>query len=308
MALDLSLKIDVVQAGELSVSDFNRNYFIPQKPVLIKGLAQQQPAGRKWTIDFFRNIAGDEVVEVVDSRNQFHERTTTTTGDRKIMLREFLNLIEKDEYTPLRMFVFNLFGLRKDLRKDFLCPEIFKGFLDHLGFFFMGGKNTEVPLHFDVDYNNVLLTQFHGKKQIVLIDPKYSSLLYKLPFNTHSNVNLDDPDYDKFPGLGFVKGYKFIQEPGDALFMPARWWHYNVYLEGGIAVSYRKLHRNPFKNIIGVLSLSIVIPFDKAMARIFKDKWFHYKTSLSRSRAEAAIMKLSIDSTSKGMTQAHINY
>ena len=37
MALDLSLKIDIVQVSELSVDDFNRNYFIPQKPVLIKG-------------------------------------------------------------------------------------------------------------------------------------------------------------------------------------------------------------------------------------------------------------------------------
>ncbi len=305
MALDLSLKIDVVQANELSVDDFNRNYFIPQKPVLIKGLAFQQPAGRKWSIDFFRNIAGDEVVEVIDNRNRRHERTTTTTGDRKIVLREFLNVIEKDEYTPFRMFVFNLFKLRKDLRKDFLCPEIFKGFLDHLGFFFMGGKNTEVRLHFDVDYNNVLLTQFYGKKQIVLIEPKYSALLYKLPFNTHSNVNLDTPDYKTFPGLGFVKGYKFIQEPGDALFMPARWWHYNVYLEGGIAVSYRKLHRNPFKNVIGFLSLGVMIPFDKTMARIFKDKWFYFKTKLSRIRAEATIKKLRFDSNSNGMRVPH---
>ncbi len=292
MALDLSLKIDIVSAGELSVNDFNRNYFIPQKPVLIKGLAFQHPAGKKWSIDFFRNIAGDEVVEVVDGHNP---ATTTTTGNRKIMLRQFLDIIEKDEYTPLRMFVFNLFKLRKDLRKDFLCPRIFKGFLDRLGFFFMGGKNIKVRLHFDIDYNNVLLTQFYGRKQIILIEPKYSALLYKSPFNTYSNVNLDTPDYDKFPGLDFVKGYKFIQEPGDALFMPARWWHYNVYLEGGIAVSYRKFHRNPFKNIIGFLSFGVIIPFDKMMIRIFKDTWFQYKTDLSRKRAQAALLKLNSD-------------
>jgi len=289
MALDLSLKIDTVNANELSSDDFKKKYFIPQKPVLIKGLAYQQPAGKKWTIDFFRDEAGDEIVDVFDNRNKAHEKTTSYNGDRKIQLREFLNIIEKDEYTPLRMFVFNLFKLRKDLRKDFMCPAIFKGFLDKLGFFFMGGKNTEVRLHFDVDYNNVLLTQFHGKKQVVLIDPKYSALLYKLPFNTHSNVNLDAPDYDKFPGLNFVKGYKFIQEPGDAVFMPACWWHYNVYLAGGIAVSYRKLNRNPFKNLVGITSLSLLLPFDKMMTKIFDDKWFNYKTAISIKRAKADI-------------------
>ncbi|MEK6780127.1 MAG: cupin-like domain-containing protein [Bacteroidota bacterium] len=291
MALDLSLKIDVVLAKDLSEDDFKRNYFIPQKPVLIKGLAYQQPAGKKWTIDFFRNTAGDEIVEVFDNRNKDHEKKTSTTADHKILLREFLSIIEKNEYTPLRMFVFNLFKLRKDIRKDFLCPEIFKGYLDSLGFFFMGGKNTEVRLHFDVDYNNVLLTQFHGKKQIVLIEPKYSTVLYKLPFNTHSNVNLDEPDYDKFPGLNYVKGYKFIQEPGDALFMPAQYWHYNVYLEGGIAISYRKLNRNPFNNILGILSLGLLVPFDKMMFQFFNDKWFNYKRNISRKRAEASIRK-----------------
>ena len=111
MALDLSLKIDVVLAKDLSEDDFKRNYFIPQKPVLIKGLAYQQPAGKKWTIDFFRNTAGDEIVEVFDNRNKDHEKKTSTTADHKILLREFLSIIEKNEYTPLRMFVFNLFGL-----------------------------------------------------------------------------------------------------------------------------------------------------------------------------------------------------
>lgn len=292
MALDLSLKIDIVSAGELSVNDFNRNYFVPQKPVLIKGLAFQQPAGKKWTIDFFRNVAGDEIVEVVDSHNPVHERMTTTKGDRKIILRQFLDIIERDEYTPLRMFVFNLFKLRKDLRKDFLCPDIFKGVLDRFGFFFMGGKNTQVRLHFDVDNSNVLLTQFFGKKQIVLIEPVYSDLLYKLPFNTHTNVNLDEPDYIKFPGLNFVNGYKFILEPGDAVYMPSGWWHYNVYLEGGIAVSYRKFHPNPLRNLIGFLNLAVMIPFDKAMSHLFEDKWFYYKTNLSRKRAQSALLKL----------------
>lgn len=291
MALQLSPKIDTIDIRDLTPEAFRKNYFLPQKPLLIKGLANMQPAGKKWNIDFFRTYCGDEMVDVFDNRNKLHEKTTTTKGDTQILLRDFLNIIEKDEYTPLRMFVFDLYKLKPELKKDFSCPHLFKGLLDKLGFFFMGGKNTEVRLHFDVDYNNVLLTQFYGRKSITLIAPEYTDLLYRLPFNTHSTVNLDAPDYEKYPGLNYVKGYRFVQEAGDSLFMPSRWWHYNVYLSGGIAVSYRKLHPNPLNNLWGLISLGIYLPFDKIMTRILKDNWFVYKQTIAKKKADKAIRR-----------------
>ncbi|MEJ8819649.1 cupin-like domain-containing protein [Lacibacter sp. H407] len=291
MALDLSLQVDIIDAKDLSTEDFNKKYFIPQKPLLIKGLAKEQPAGNKWTIDFFKEKCGDNIIEVFDNRNKAHEKSTSYSGDVKMKLIDFLNIIEKDEYSPYRMFVFDLYKLCPWLKDDFSCPRIFKGLLDKLGFFFMGGKDTEVRLHFDVDYNNVLLTQFYGKKKIVLIEPKYSALLYKLPFNTHSNVNLDHPDYEKHEGLAYVKGYTILQEEGDSLFMPARYWHYNVYKSGGIAVSYRKLHHNPLKNISGIISMGILMPIDKLLTKTFNDGWFDYKTRVANKNAVRAIEK-----------------
>ena len=284
MPLDLSLQIDTIQAADLTEKDFKKNYFYPQKPLLIKGLANQFPAGKKWTIDYFRKIGGHHTVEVFDNRKK-HDGSTYVKSDLKINLNEFLDIIEKDEYSPLRMFVYDMFKRCPELKKDFHCPDFFNGLLGNIGMFFMGGKNTEVPLHYDVDYNNVLLTQIYGSKRVILIEPKYSHLLYQLPFTTMSPVNLDNPDYDKYPGLHFVKGYKVIQEPGDGVFMPTKYWHYNVYLNGGIAVSYRKLNKNPVKSLNTLLSFGVTLPFDKVMTRMLGDKWFDYKKNKAESRA-----------------------
>ncbi len=290
--MDLSLEIDVIQASELNPEYFKLNYFDPQKPLLIKGLGKLPPAGKNWTIDYFRKAAGEDLIELFDSTNPEHKRTTSIKYDLKMKFTDFLDIIEKDVTTPYRMFVYNLFKQQPALRKDFPCPDIFKGFLDKMGYFFMGGKNTQVRIHYDVDYNNVLLTQFYGRKQVVLIEPKYTKLLYRLPLTTQTDVDITNPDYKSYPGLKYVKGYKFVQESGDALFMPSCWWHYMTYLEGGIAVSYRKLNKNPFRNLKGIASLTLLVPFDKLMSKLFKLKWFEYKKKIAIRRANREIHSL----------------
>src|SRR5690606_38134237 len=121
----------------------------------------------------------------------------------------------------LRMFLFNMFKKKPELRKDFPCPPLFKGLLGRIGFMFFGAKGIKVRIHQDMDMSNVLLTQFHGRKRVVLIDPKYSRLLYKLPFNTHSLIDLDNPDYQKYPGLKHIEIYDCVINHGDSIFMPS---------------------------------------------------------------------------------------
>jgi len=291
MPLDLSLQVDTIDASDLTKEKFKKEYFNKQRPLLIKGLAKQFPAGDKWTIDFFRQIAGEQTVEVFDNRKK-HDGTTYIKSDLEINLNEFLDIIEKDEYSPLRMFVFDMFKRCPELKKDFHCPDFFNGILGNIGMFFMGGKNTEVPLHYDVDYNNVLLTQIYGNKRIYLIEPKYSHLLYQLPFTTMSPVDLDKPDYEKYPGLNYVKGYTVVQEPGDGIFMPTKYWHYNVYLNGGIAISYRKLNKNPIKSLNTILSFLVTLPFDKVMTKMMGEKWHNYKKNKALSRATSEMKDL----------------
>jgi hypothetical protein len=287
--MDLSQKMDVIAYS--SGLDFEANYLQPQKPVIIKGLADQTVAGKEWSIDYFKKTMGDVLLDVYDNSNTKAASSAYTTADLKMKFRDYLDIIEKDEHTDLRIFLCNLFKYNPELRKQYPCPDIFKGLLDNTGFMFFGGKDTTVRIHYDIDMSNVLHTHFGGKKRVVLIAPEYSAYLYRLPFNTYSLVNFDNPDYDKFPALKHVKGYDVILEPGDTIFMPSGYWHYMTYLEGSFSVSYRKISPHLKHKAEGVMNLGVYLPLDKFLNKVFGNKWFELKKELAQKRADELIKK-----------------
>src|SRR5690554_4690826 len=121
--MNLTLECAVENAAELSQKDFREKYFIPQKPVLLKGLAKLQPAGDKWSIDWFKHEMGDLEIAVFDNSEKRHIYSTTVDPDFKMPFKKFLDTISKDEPSTIRMFRYNLFKQRPELRKDFACPS-----------------------------------------------------------------------------------------------------------------------------------------------------------------------------------------
>lgn len=289
MAVNLSLQIDVIENP--SREEFFKNYHKPQRPVLIKGLVDQQPAGEKWTMEWFKEYMGNEVIELYDNKVERHKWSTTTVPDIKMKFGDYLDIINKDEPTDLRMFLANLYKINPKLREDFSCPPIYKNLLGRLGFMFLGGKDTEVRGHYDVDSSCVLLTQIFGTKKVVLFEHQYSPFLYQVPFNTHSFVNLENIDTNDFPGLEHVQGYEVILEPGDSVYMPAGYWHFITYLNGGMGVSHRMMSPNVKDWARGAWFMGLTMPFDKMMNRFFGKRWYEYKNELMHKRVNSAIKR-----------------
>jgi hypothetical protein len=285
--MDLSLPINTVE--NITENDFLEQYFYPQKPVIIKGLVSGTPS-ENWTLSYLKEKLGNTPVSVFD--NQRKHDSAYTFGDLEMPFSNFIDIIARDAPCPYRLFLFNGFKHSPELKQDFPCPSIFRGILDHIGLMFFGGKSTDVRTHFDIDGNNVLHTQFIGKKRILLFAPHYSELLYKVPFGTYSIAGFADPDYERFPALRYVKGYDVILNPGDSLFMPAGYWHYMRYLEGGFAVTYRKMAHKPENNLSAFLHMSFYLWIDKCMSFVCPDYWLDYKQKIARDRANAAMEKI----------------
>jgi len=290
--MDLKQKIDVVD--HTSLINFNDNYFKPQKPVVIKGLTDDKIAGKRWTISYFKETMGDLEVDIFDNGNKKSASSAHTTSDLKMKLGEYLEIINKNEKTDLRIFLFNFFKSNPELKNEFPCPEIFKGILDDMGYMFFGGKDTTVRIHYDIDMSNVLLTHFGGKKRVVLISPKYNDLLYRLPFNTYSLIDLDKIDYHKYPALAYIKGYECVLEHGDSIFIPSGFWHYMTYLEPSFSISYRKLAPTMKTKIQGAVNLSFLMPFDKIMGKFIGEKWLTMKEQIAHKRAKDAMIYLNM--------------
>lgn len=285
--MDLSLHIDKVD--RISPDEFREKYLKPQVPLVIKGMAANTAAGKKWSIRYFRETMGQHMVAVYDNRNARSAATAFTTPDMQMRFADYLDVISQPKHTDLRIFLFNMFRLNPALKDEFPCPDIFSGTLDQIGHMFFGGKDTAVRMHYDIDMSNVLHTHFGGRKRVVLVAPEYSELLYRLPFNTYSLVDVRKPDYKNYPALQLVKGYDFTLEPGDSLFMPSGYWHHMTYLEAGFSVSYRKMANSLAWRAQGLKYLLVSLPIDKLASWMLGASWLGAKKRVAARRAYRAI-------------------
>lgn len=291
--MNLTLPIERTEAQEMTREKFNTLYRSSARPLILKNFANLFPAGRLWNFEYLNQKMGDHFIGIFDNRKKTN--TAYVSPDLKMKFSEFTNIIQRPEETPYRIFLFNMFKEFPELRNDFPTPDIAKGPIGNLGFAFFGGKNTKVRFHFDIDCSHVLMTQIIGRKRVILIPPEYDKLIYKVPLSSFSLIDPDNPDYERFPALKFVNGYDFILHPGDALFMPSRYWHFNTYLEGGMAVSYRILSDKPADIYNGIMNTTLRLFFDKLMNSLLGDQWMERKKKIAFERANRMINKLKKD-------------
>jgi hypothetical protein len=289
MALDIQTPIPVVDGTTITRDEFYRNYYKPQKPVILRGLWKQYPAYTKWTMEFFKETMGSIEVGLFGNRKEDLSKTLQVPN-AVMRFDDYLNLIQR-EPTDLRLFLFPIFKHKPELLKDFGYPKIASGYIK-VPFMFFGPPKSIVRMHQDIDMSNVFLTQFHGRKRVVLFAPDQSELLYRLPFNVHSTVDVDNPDYNEYPGLNYAKGFSAIISHGDTLYMPSGYWHHMEYLDGGFALAIRTIaHSIPMK-LGGLWNLTFQRTTDNIMRKINDEKWFVYKKNLARERANKAISEL----------------
>lgn len=289
MRISIDKEIDVVEG--ISRKQFEDNYYYPQKPVVIKGLVNNFPAHKKWSFDFFSKEMGGLEVGIFDASLERPDRAYKTP-DYTLPFREYLKEIQQGP-TKKRLFLFNPFKHNPSLLSDFEFPKLCGGFIKSFPFMFFGGDGSITRAHQDVDMSCIFLTQFEGKKKVLLIDPKYSELLYRLPFNVHTPADLKNPDFEKFPGLKYVKGIETTLSFGDTLFIPSGWWHHIEYVGSGFSMSLRCLSPNKLDWLKGGWKVGVISTMDDFIRKGVGEKaWFEYKERKAIQRAKNAVRKI----------------
>jgi len=271
--------------------DFVNDYLNKGQPVIIQDfISPDSPCWTKWSYDYFKEIAGNEQIDVYGREEESQNHAASPPVGR-MRFGQYLDKISS-EPTELRLFLFNLMKIRPELKKDVIYNDVTGGkVLQFLPYMFFGGEGSATRNHFDIDMSHVFISQFQGKKRIWVFPNEQSDLMYKLPYNFHSIANLKTSSLEEYPALKYIDGYEAVIGPGETLYMPAGWWHYIQYETEGYSISVRALANSLGEKIKGARNLFVTRYFDDTMRRIFKDKWLHYKIDTAKRRANRAMKR-----------------
>lgn len=268
---------EIERIKSISKEDFIKNYYKPQRPVVIEEMTKDWPAYEKWNLDYIQSLAGDQIVPLYNNEPT-KGRQNSVVPAKKMKLYDYIEIL-KTKPTDLRMFFYNVIQKMPQLLDDFDYPDIGLKWFKKLPVMFFGGKGSKVLAHYDMDLADLMHFHFHGTKNVTLFAPDQARFLYKVPFTVHNLevIDMDNPDFEKYPVLQNVRGLHTELKHGEALYMPSGYWHYITYEDGGFSITLRAFPRSMRK--MGKLLSNIVFmrTFENLMRRTVGQKWVDYK-------------------------------
>ena len=167
LALNLQ---DIPRVKTISKEDFIKNYYKPQKPVVIEELTFNWPAFSKWSLDYMNGVAGHKTVPLYDDRPVDYKEGFNE-AHAKMKMSDYIDLL-KSKPTKYRIFLWNILKEVPELQQDYRFPELGLKFMKGLPMLFFGGKDSHTFMHYDIDLANIFHFHFQGEKQIILFDQK----------------------------------------------------------------------------------------------------------------------------------------
>lgn len=225
---------------KLSYREFEGEYLRRLRPVIITDAIADWLALGKWTPEFFRDRYGTISICVEGRRMalaELIERMLASTPSRPApylrnqLLSEWPRELRED-VAPLPIYT-QPNWLESPLlvrRRSLSALEIF-----------FGGLGTRFPvLHYDGLHTHAFVMEVYGRKEFWCYSPDQAELMYPHdpPKQNRSTVNdVERPDLDRFPLFAKAVCDRLVLEPGEALFIPAGWWHTTRLLGSAISVS-----------------------------------------------------------------------
>jgi [protein]-arginine 3-hydroxylase / protease len=246
----------IERVEKLSPEVFYRDFVRRNRPVVIRGVVDQWPALARWSPEYLGATYADARVLYTawESDNPANDPTDyyRTRKRHWTTLGEFVARMQtgadssRNYLTQFRIF-HELPQLSADVRAldPFMripayLPATIKRRLKKAPTLWLGPAETVTPIHFDGADN--LLVQVFGRKRLTLIPPAQSACLYypclRLGHVNYSPVDVEEPDYARFPRYKDATPLEVTIEPGEMLFIPVRWWHHARSLTPSISLNF----------------------------------------------------------------------
>lgn len=227
-----------------SVEYFSKEHLSKEEPVIITKGMDYWPAlsTRPWSIRYLLEKVGGRTVPI-----ELGSKYTDEAWSQKLMtVSTFIGtyiLKEKSQdiqtgYLAQHQIFDQIPELRDDICIPTYCCLSEKDEEPDMNLWF-GPQGTVSPLHHDPKNN--LLAQVFGQKYVRLYKKQETPFLYphedRLLENT-SQVDVENPDFEKFPSFAKARYFECVLEPGEMLFIPPKCWHFVRSLSPSLSISF----------------------------------------------------------------------
>jgi hypothetical protein len=232
----------IERRSNVSRQEFLERYYCANRPVILLGLLDRWKARRTWNPEYLQQACGQEVVEIMSGRSH-DPRYEVNSGSHKtqILFQDYVEMVtQSGDNNDCYLVANNNFLQRPGVQRlyeDILpFPDIFDPTQrEGRVFFWFGPAGTVTPMHHDL--MNVCMAQIYGRKRVVLIPSEQTHLVYN-HLSVYSEVDAEEPDYDRFPRFREVRPLTCVLQPGEVLFLPVGEWHHVRSLDVSITISF----------------------------------------------------------------------
>ena len=277
---------DIPRIKTINREDFIKNYYKPQKPVVIEKLITDWPAYSKWNFEYMKQLAGNITVPLYDDRPVDY-KDGFNEPHAKMKMADYIDLI-RQQPTKYRIFLWNLIKEAPQLQNDFSYPDFGLRFMKGLPMLFFGGTDSHTFMHYDIDLANIFHFHFEGKKECILFSQTQNKFLYKVPHSliTHESIDFSNPNLQEWPALELANGFRTQLNHGEVLYIPEGFWHYMKYITPGFSMSLRGIAHNSKNLGKAVYNVFVMRHFDNLMRRIKGQRWIDWKNDQAIKRTK----------------------
>jgi len=220
----------------LSLAEFHQKYSMKRRPVVITdyvNAGKLSTKGEMFNESYWKRMCGKKIVRIQKAAKAAHWGGLTYHSDRT--LNDAFEVI-RTTTDPLVYGVFDtpLPHACPEVLNEFVMPKYFANdYMQHVTHdmklqyrdswpsFFLGRANTTANLHVDMFGSSFWMAVFQGRKHWRFVDESQRGLLYEnRATNDFPDIDLFNPDYEKYPLLRHVRTFDVILEAGDLLFVP----------------------------------------------------------------------------------------
>jgi len=255
-APNLSTTAQIPRVDNITVDKFTNDYFNNDAPVVISGAVSDWKALTVWSdLRYFDKEFGHRIVNL--EIGNILEGHWVSRGERlstfihKYLIPSNKSVVpETAALSPQHL----LFDQNPELKEFFTVPLYASVGVVVNTITLMETKDTIVPMHYDA-YDN-LIVQVAGFTYVRLYPQNQTKFLYshlRVPGKSESDVfklvtvkqstnmtmiDVENPDIKKFPLLKEASFTEAILSPGDALYIPRKYWYHRRSLTTSISIDF----------------------------------------------------------------------